>query len=192
MVSFRYTGTAPMLQPLFVVLLCFMGVTIILTAPSIALEGRSLWLPKSMPVSTWDILSAKLQLHLVLAVPAVLLCAAIMAFVLEYKGAVLFLLFALPTVNVLFIALLGLFENLRHPNFNWINETQAVKSGMSVMVTMFVGMGFSALPVLAYLLLSKYLSMEAVGFGMLGLMLLLCALLFLWLRKKGTALFDAL
>ena len=183
---------APMLQPLFVVLLCFMGVTIILTAPSISLEGRSLWLPKSMPVSTWDILSAKLQLHLVLAVPAVLLCAAIMAFVLEYKGAVLFLLFALPTVNVLFIALLGLFENLRHPNFNWINETQAVKSGMSVMVTMFVGMGFSALPVLAYLLLSKYLSMEAVGFGMLGLMLLLCALLFLWLRKKGTALFDAL
>ena len=63
---------------------------------------------------------------------------------------------------------------------------------MSVLVTMFVGMGFSALPVLAYLLLSKYLSMEAVGFGMLGLMLLLCALLFLWLRKKGTALFDAL
>ena len=115
-----------------------------------------------------------------------------MALVLGYKGLTLVLLFALPLAYALFSALLGLFENLRHPNFNWVNETQAVKSGASVMITMFVGMGMAALPVLVYALLGDYLSMEAVGFGMLGLLLVLCALLYLWLRKKGTRIFDAL
>ena len=67
-----------------------------------------------------------------------------------------------------------------------------MKSGASVMITMFVGMGMAALPVLVYALLGDYLSMEAVGFGMLGLLLVLCALLYLWLRKKGTRIFDAL
>ncbi len=183
---------APLLQSIFVIAACFMAVTIILTAPSISLEGKSLWLPKSLPVSSWDLLQAKLRLHLLLAVPALLLCSTVMALVLGYKGLTLVLLFALPLAYALFSALLGLFENLRHPNFNWVNETQAVKSGASVMITMFVGMGMAALPVLVYALLGDYLSMEAVGFGMLGLLLVLCALLYLWLRKKGTRIFDAL
>ena len=172
---------------------------VVLAAVALLVKGKALtgmpewpYIAPLLPVSSWDILQAKLRLHLLLAVPALLLCSTVMALVLGYKGLTLVLLFALPLAYALFSALLGLFENLRHPNFNWVNETQAVKSGASVMITMFVGMGMAALPVLVYALLGDYLSMEAVGFGMLGLLLVLCALLYLWLRKKGTRIFDAL
>ena len=91
-----------------------------------------------------------------------------------------------------FSGLFGLFENLRHPNFNWINETQAVKSGASVLITMFGGWGVVAVPLIVALIWGDKLSVETIGFVFLGVMVLLCALLYLWLRKKGPRVFEEL
>ena len=183
---------APMLQSIFVVAACFMAVTIILTAPSISLEGKYLWIPKSLPVSSWDVLRSKLQLHMLIALPPLALLSVVAALILGYEGQMLAQVLLLPTVFGVFSGLLGLFENLRHPNFNWINETQAVKSGASVLITMFAGMGLVLLPILACLIFSDWLTPVLVGWIMLGLLAALCVLLYLWLRRKGPAVFEGL
>ncbi len=183
---------ASFFMPLIVVGLCWMAVTTFLTAPSISLEGRCLWLPKSLPLSSWQILRAKLRLHMLVALPPLLIASVVTALVLGYRGTMLALLLTAPLVCGVFSGLFGLFENLRRPNFNWINETQAVKSGASVLITMFGGWGLIVLPVIAAIIWGDRVSLETIGFIFLGVMTLACGLLYLWLRKKGPAIFEEL
>lgn len=179
-------------QPLLLAGLCYMASLVFLTAPSISLEGKYLWLPKSLPVSSWEVLQAKLRLHMIIALPSMILLSVTAAFTLGYEGQLFWLVLLLPPVFTVFSGLLGLFENLRHPNFNWINETQAVKSGASVMLTMFIGMGLVLLPILACLLFSDWLTPELAGWILLALLTVLSVLLYLWIRKKGVKIFEAL
>ncbi len=179
-------------QPLILAGLCYMASLVFLTAPSISLEGKYLWLPKSLPVSSWEVLRTKLRLHMLIALPPLVLVSVVAALVLGYEGQMRILVLILPTVFGVFSGLLGLFENLRHPNFNWINETQAVKSGASVLLTMFIGMGLVLLPVLVCVFLSDWVSPETAGWGMVVLLGVLCVLLYLWLRKKGPRVFQSL
>ncbi|MBR3474235.1 MAG: hypothetical protein IKH34_04120 [Oscillospiraceae bacterium] len=180
------------LQPLIVAGLCYMASLVFLTAPSISLEGKYLWIPKSLPVSAWTVLETKLKLHMLIALPPLVLVSAAAALTLGYEGQLKALVLILPPLFGVFSGLLGLFENLRHPNFNWINETQAVKSGASVMLTMFIGMGLVLLPVLVCVFLSKWVSPELAGWCMVALLGVLCVLLYSWLRKKGPRVFQEL
>ena len=179
-------------KPLILAGLCYMASLVFLTAPSISLEGKYLWLPKSLPVSSWEVLRAKLRLHMLIALPPLVLVSIVSALVLGYEGQMRVLVLLLPTVFGVFSGFLGLFENLRHPNFNWINETQAVKSGASVLITMFAGMGLVLLPVLACLIFSDWLTPELAGWIMLALLTVLSVLLYYWIRKKGVKIFEAL
>lgn len=179
-------------KPLILAGLCYMASLVFLTAPSISLEGKYLWLPKSLPVSSWEVLQAKLRLHMLVALPPLVLVSIVSALVLGYEGQMRVLVLLLPTVFGVFSGFLGLFENLRHPNFNWINETQAVKSGASVLITMFAGMGLVLLPVLACLIFSDWLTPELAGWIMLALLTVLSVLLYLWIRRKGVKVFEAL
>lgn len=180
-------------MPLMLLLgLCFLSSMCTLTAPSISLEGKSLWLLQSLPVAPRQVLRAKLRLHLLVAVPPMLLCAAVFLVLLrpQLPVAVLFLL--LPVACVLFAGLLGLFENLRHPNLDWINETYAVKTGMSVIVTIFATWGLVLLPLVVVLIWGGKIPLLAVAVGFLVLVLLLCLLLWRWLCTRGEERFRAL
>ena len=69
------------------------------------------------------------------------------------------LVFIMPTLFNALCALLGVFINLLLPKFNWINETVAIKQGMSSLVCMLVPMGIVALYILPYILwLVEYMS----------------------------------
>ena len=49
----------------------------LLTPPSVSLEGKTLWLLQSLPVTPWQALRAKLDLHLACTLPpAPLPCCA--------------------------------------------------------------------------------------------------------------------
>ena len=185
-------GLGEILLPLMLLGLCFLSCLCTITAPSISLEGKSLWLLQSLPVSPRQVLRAKLRLHLLVAVPPMLLCSAIFVALLRPALPLAILGVLLPVAGVLFTGLLGLFENLRHPNFDWVNETYAVKTGMSVAVTIFGTMGLMILPIPVVLLLGDKVSLPVIGAAFLALILLLCLLLWRWLRTRGEERFRAL
>lgn len=70
-----------------------------ITAPSVSLEGKSLWLVQVFPVSAWQVLMAKLNVHLVLTlVPALFLTISVLW---TLKPAVVFVIL-IPVVVMLF------------------------------------------------------------------------------------------
>ena len=54
-----------------------------IAAPSVSLEGKSLWLLRSLPVTPWQVLRAKLAVHLTVTLPAALLCAVCLLLVVH-------------------------------------------------------------------------------------------------------------
>ena len=154
----------------------------LMAAPSVSLEGRTLWLVQSLPVRPWQVLRAKLQLQLVLtAVPALIaaVCAAVAA--------------ARPVgETLLLLALFGLFAGLKLPNLTWTNEITPIKQGGSVMLALFGGFVYAGLLPLAYFLGASALGLSACLGIYLGLTLALAAVLYVWLRRRGAAVFAAL
>lgn len=163
-----------------------------LTAPSVSLEGKHIWLVQSLPVKAIDVLVAKLKLHLILTlIPAWILCAAVLVVLMPaWYYAVL-----IPIVLTAFIflmALLGLTLNLLLPNLSWQNETIPVKQGLSVMLALFGGWVIVAMAGVAYWLLMSYVS--AVAFvAVFGVLVIVASLLlWQWIRTRGASIFARL
>lgn len=187
-----YPMLAPMLQVSLAAGLCFCAATILVTAPSVSLEGRSLWIAQSLPVDTREILRAKLRLHNMIAIPPLLVCSAVSVLVLRPDALMSLSLFLLPALFGLFAGVLGLAENLRHPSFDWVNETQAVKSGASVMLTMFISWGVMIPPVLVYVFFGESINPAAICLVFAALIALLCFLLYRWLMTRGAEIYKTL
>lgn len=185
-------GLGELLPWLFILGLCFTGGMSMITAASVSLEGKSLWVVRSLPVDTRDVLRAKLRLHELVTIPPVLLCVLAAALILRPALPMLLCLVLIPPVFSLFGGMLGLAENLRHPNLDWINETQAVKSGTAILLTMLLVWGAIVPPVLAAVFLPASVPMEAIGLGYAVLLALGSLLLYRWLMRGGAAQFEKL
>lgn len=148
-------GMGELLPLIGIGVLSLMASMMLYTTPSVALEGKSIWIAQSMPVDTREILRAKLRLHCVMSCPAMLISSVCLALVLKPEGLTAVLFFVLPQLLCLLVGVFGLVENLRHPALDWITETQAVKSGIGVLFTMFGAWGLIAVPVLLVILVEN-------------------------------------
>ena len=184
-----YAAAAPIL-----LLACMMVSSMVFfTASSVSLEGKSYWIVRSMPVETKKVLQAKLSLSNSLAIAPALLMTLAAALALRLPAAetarlpACQLLFALLTANV------GLMEDLRHCNLDWINETQAAKQGAGVLLSMLLGFGFVvAVGALYFFLLAELMPTTAFLGLILALMAILYALTARWLMTRGVKRFETL
>ena len=173
-------------------LICMISAMNYLTAPSISLEGRTLWLLRSLPVSPCAIFAAKVELHLTLTLLPALFLSSAVVFALKLAAADAVLLFLVVMAYVFFSALLGLTLNILKPFFNWTNEMYAVKSGVSVILATLGSFALNIGLALLYMLLSKYIAdvyyliAESVLFAGADVYLVM------WLRGRGAKRFDAL
>lgn len=177
---------------LFTALACMVVSMNTMSAASVSLEGKNLWLAQSLPVSAWQVLQAKLRLYLLLTViPAAILCVC---------GTVVFSTSLLSTVEMIVIPSLyafvsgcfGLFLNLRHPNLHWTNEVTPVKQSLSVTLALFGGWIYGAIIGGAYLLFAYGLGTELYLLLVAAVIVILALALYMWLRKRGAKLFTAL
>lgn len=162
-----------------------------ITAPSVSLEGKTLWLSKSMPVDAGCLLTAKLKLHLFVTLPFVLLLSLSVVTALRPGVIDAVMIFLIPIIFTVFAALFGLVLGIKFPNFTWSNETVAVKQSVSAVIAIFGGWGvIIALALLCWLLYNTINIGVVMIFACL-LLALACALLWLWIMKKGTRIFES-
>jgi ABC-2 type transport system permease protein len=158
------------------------------------LEGKNIWLLRSLPVSAWSVLKSKLSLHMIVNGVPTLIFALVCAVCLPMDIASRVLLPVLAIVLNLMFAAIGLASNLKHPSFDWTNEAVPVKQGMSVLFAMLAGMGITMFFVIAYFVLTLGLSLSVPAPAFLFAVLLICsalaALVLLWLYKRGTKIFE--
>lgn len=172
--------------------LCMMSSTVILTAPSISLEGKCLWIGQTLPVTPQALLCAKLRLHLLIALPVFELCALVLGLLFRPAPLYFALLLLLPAAFTAFMALFGLMENLRHPNFDWINEAQPIKRGLSATITMLVGFALVILPCALLGFFWEHLTPLGVALGYLAVLTAADLLLWRWLMTRGARRYEAL
>ena len=185
-------GYEDYLALIMVAAICMLSSMCDMSAPSVSLEGKSIWLAQSLPVSAKQVLAAKLKLHLALTVPPALVLAAAGLWVI--RPAWYFVLLT-PVVVVVFIAfmdLLGLFVNLKAPNLSWTNEIVPIKQSASVMIALLGGWAIVLVLCGLYVLLSAFLA-PALYLVLTGaILLLLSAGLLRWIQTRGAGVFESL
>ena len=163
-----------------------------ITAPSVSLEGKSLWLLQSLPVDPWKVLWAKVRLHwYITSIPSIVLTLAC-EYVFEFDALEWFVMFAVVMIFIMFMAEFGLIMNLLKPNLEWTNEVIPVKQGLAVFVAMFGGMILVGVFAIAYVLLDEILSPVMFLIAVAVVMFVAVAVSEWWLRTKGRKIFAEL
>lgn len=179
-----------MLTAALAVVIVFLLCTLTFSASSVSLEGQNLWIVRSAPCASAEVLMAKRQMHALLALAAALLPALGAALRIGVLSALAVALagtgFALITADI------GLIENLRHPNLTWQNEMQPIKQGAAVGLTMLIMMGLAALATLAYLFVGTWMDIRLYLLLWAAVLLLFDALCVRWIRTKGVERFESL
>ena len=110
------------------------------SASSVSLEGKSLWIVRSLPVDTRLVLKAKLNVTMTLFYPSVIICGTLFNLAIRPEPPFAVGMYLIPLAYSYFAALLGLKCNLNSPNFDWTNEVTVVKQSKPVLITMLAGM----------------------------------------------------
>ena len=163
-----------------------------ISAPSVSLEGKTIWLLQSLPVRASDVLNAKLRMHLYLCAGPTLICAVALAIVLRVPYAVGMYMVVIALLTTVLFAALGLALNLKRPSLNWTNETVPVKQSLPVVIVIFGGWAFAGVVVGAYFLLRRFCSVDAYLIGCIVVTALLARLLNRWLMRRGAEIFASL
>lgn len=173
--------------------LCVCLSMIAVSAPSISVEGKSLWLLKSLPVKAFDTLDAKALCHIVVTLPFVLI-SSVLCTVGLHAGLLQFVqLFTFPMAVVIFCGYFGVAVNLKLPKFDWISEIHCVKQSASVAICMFGMMAFLILLAILYLLLlSALIPADICVLLYTVIFLLMSMLLRKWLQRSGSIIFSKL
>jgi ABC-2 type transport system permease protein len=115
-----------------------------ISAPSVSLEGKNIWILRSMPISGADILKAKLRFHCIASVPVAAIGALVLGIVYEVGWfETIFMVIGTVLLFVL-TGVLGLVFNMCFPRLDWANEAGPVKQSMAVFFSMFGMMFISA------------------------------------------------
>ncbi|MBP3729810.1 MAG: hypothetical protein J6H18_06065 [Lachnospiraceae bacterium] len=163
-----------------------------LSAPSVSLEGKSLWLIHSLPVSGRDVLMAKLKLHLLVTGIPTLFVSLVFVFLLKPEPVGLILILVFPQLMVLLFASFGLMIGTLRPNLSWTNEMVPVKQSLPPVLSMFGGMFYGLVLGGAYFLVWKQIG-ALLYLGLAALLTLLLSLLILkWIAGRGARRFESL
>lgn len=134
-------------------LLSFLAVTCCTTAASISMEGNTLWILKVLPISTRQIIRAKVWVNLTILVPFVILCSTALLIAFPTTNIINAInYYAMPLVFSYFISYFGMLCNLIWPKLNWTSEASVIKrsmaGGIATLVGVFSAMGIIGLAIL--------------------------------------------
>ena len=172
--------------------LCMLASMNDMAVPSVSLEGKSLWIPQSLPVEPRKILHAKMAVQLILTGIPMLLAAACGAIVVPASAAVKTIVFVMPLVYVLFSAVCGIFVGIRMPLLNWTNEIAPIKQSGAVAIILYGGWGVITAMAGLYLLIGYRIG-ALVYMAVWSILLAAIAFVLLrWLDTRGVDAFSSL
>lgn len=187
----------PFLKPYTSLIICaflsFTVSTIDISTPSVSLEGKNIWILKSMPLSGRAILEAKLRFHMVMAVPVTAVSGLILAVTFGCSPLDAILVALTPGLLAALCGFIGMICGLQWARLDYISEAYPCKQSVSVLVTIFAVWGIPvALGLLYGLGLAPILSPTVFLFLTCLLLLLACwglhRMVVTWGAKKWDAL----
>lgn len=172
--------------------LCMVAALNDIAAPSVSLEGKSLWIPQSLPVKPRSVLRAKALVQLIVTGIPMLISALCAAFVLRATPAAALTACLVPLLYAVFSALFDTFLGVKLPILNWTSETAPIKQGSAPVIALFGGWAVCVALGGLYMLIgyklgpALYLALWAALFAAASLLLLR------WLDRGGARAFEEL
>jgi ABC-2 type transport system permease protein len=122
--------------PVMIMAIVLISTTCMISACSLSLEGNNLWILKTMPVNSSELLLAKALAQVIITTPTTVISSVIMiiASSADVKFWPLFIL--LPLAANVFFSLFGIIINVAFPKFDFENEAQPIKQSLSSFVVM--------------------------------------------------------
>ncbi|MGN1104191.1 MAG: hypothetical protein ACI4QI_04870 [Candidatus Coproplasma sp.] len=180
------------IAPMLCIGICMLTSMDGITAPSVSLEGKGIWVLQSLPVESYKPMFAKVIFHVIFNTPVAIICGIVAAVSVNASalGYVAFILMPIAT-NFLFGSL-GIIFNLKKPMMDWDNETVVIKQSISVLFLMLAV--FVIFGVMAGLFFAANLIMSG------ELYLIICTVLLCagaagalcWIKKKGVLIWESL
>lgn len=166
-----------------------------ISAPSVSLEGKHIWILRSMPIRGEEVLKAKFRFHCIACVPLAAACTLVLGFV--YGCGWIDTILAAVSASLLFVlcGILGIVFNMCFPRLDWPNEAAPCKQSMAVFFSifgmMFISIGYGALVFVGIKLLGKENSTLVLGIVM-ALFAVINYLAYLLMTKWGGKKFETL
>lgn len=104
------------------------------TSVAMSLEGKNIWILKTVPVNSKVIYDSKILVNLTLCIPVSIVCSSIIIAILKPDLWSSILIIITPIVYSVFTAVWGVFINNRFYSYDWESETQVVKQSISVLL----------------------------------------------------------
>lgn len=166
-----------------------------ISAASISMEAKNLWLMQSLPVSPLQVLREKLKLHFLINGVVSLVPSVVLSIMLGMRPVSIVITILIPIIFSLFSGLLGLMFDMKKPKLNWNTAAEAVKQSASVMLSLLLSFLAVCVPVVVYSVLlgfetviptEIFLACTAFYFILLSLPI------WFWIKNKGTKVFANL
>ena len=166
-----------------------------ISAASISMEAKNLWLMQSLPVSPLQVLTQKLKLHFIVNGVVSLVPSIVLSIMFAMKPVNVIITILIPIIFSLFSGLLGLMFDLKKPKLDWNTTAEAVKQSASVMLSLLISVLAVCVPVIAYSVLlgfeiviptEIFLACTAFYFILISLPI------WYWIKNKGTKVFANL
>ena len=176
------------LIPVLMLLCCCMNTA---TASLISLEGKNLWIYRSLPLHPFQILQGKILMNLTLSIPLIVIDAILFGWKLHMKPLLLIITFVLPVAGAVVMSYVGLILNLWFPRFDWKSELEIAKQGLPTMISLFGGMLIGIGPGIL-LFVIKRVEAETILLSYAAVLILLGVALRDYIKTKGSKLFESL
>lgn len=168
--------------PLFIAILVFTCAVNMLSCSALSLEGKNLWILKSMPISAKTVLFAKATPQILLSVVFSILSGLIAGIGVGASFINVLFFILIPMVFGVFSSLVGVIFNVLFPKFDFVNEVQVIKQSTAVFLTLMINMLMSVIVVAgAFVSMSvKYPSL--ILLAIFALISAVCILLYFVIR----------
>jgi len=173
--------------------LCLLSAMSLVSAASVSLEGNTLWIARSLPIASYDVLRSKVLSHTIACGGPMLLAALICAVSLSPRLFGVLALLVAPLALVVAMGYVGVHVNLRFPRLDWVTPAQPVKQGAAILVAMLLGGVLILTPGIIYVfLLSGFLPADMMIFFTGIVYIVLSVILDATLKTKGARLYEQL
>lgn len=187
-----FQGNDMFVTALLIAAICLLASMNDMTAPSVSLEGKNIWIAQSLPVAPWQVLRAKLDLQLIFTGIPVLFGSVCASTVFRTSFIETIFVVLTPAIFVLLSALFGLFLNLKRPNLTWTNEINPIKQSISTLIAIFASIAYALLFIGGYLFVSDIADGEVFLTAFTLLSALIAFILYRYIKKKGALIFASL
>ncbi len=165
------------------------------TPPSVSIEGKRIWISKTLPIATTKLLNAKLLVSVLIYQPFSIICSILLCITSKsgILGAILLILFT--SSLQLLTSMVGLIFGLIFAKLDWKNEAQVIKSGWGVTMSMLVNVVMTlalSLPAIVGLFLGNDTIQRSILIGTIAVILGLCAGAYAIITHYGVRKYESL